>query len=255
MASAIWKIPRNWRPSLADRTALYPALHLRWAGHRVAISSDPGFGAWSAADLRVLIADGPLTAEDRELMTRTAARGLDVVLASQSGLSEPDRAFAFKTGATILAWRDPGPLASPPPRRPGERIREAAASAARLAEDRLVLAELGLEAPPVAEPQGPRIVVAAENAKSLDAVWPALAGRLARGGARIVVTCDSPDDLARMAERQEVTAVAAHDPALMGLIHGAEAFLCAYPKAPPDGPRPAQWARATAFSRSAGKRR
>ena len=241
MASAVWKIPLNWRPSLADRTILYPALHLRWAGHRVSISSDPSFGAWAAADLRVLVSDGPLTADERELMSRTAARGLDVALASQSGLSEPDRAFACGLGAAVLAWRDPGPLASAPPRRPGERILEVTASAARLAEDRLVLAELEPEAAPAAEPRRSRIVISVEDAKSLDSVWPAVARRLARGG-EIIVTCEDADELTRLT-RPGLTAVAAHDPALMGLLQGAEIFLCVYPEAPPDCPRPAQWAR------------
>ena len=246
--SAVWKIPRNWRPSLADRTALYPALHLRWAGHRTIIASEPPFGAWTSADLRVVVSDGPLGEDERELMTRTAERGLSMALASQSGLTEADRAFAAGLGAGIVAWSDPGPLASAPLRRPGERIIEVTASPSRLAEDRLLCAELGLGTPLEVAPDGSRIIVATADVASLDAIWPAIAQRLARGGIEVVVTCEDAGELARLAERPDITPVAAHDPALVALIQGAEAFLCVYPDAPPDCPRPAQWARSALYA-------
>ena len=244
----IWKIPRDWRPSLADRTALYPALHLRWTGHRAVIASDPAFGAWTAADLRVLVSDGPLDEDERDLMTRTVARGLSLVLASQSGLTDADRAFAMGLGVRIVGWRDPGPLASAPPRRPGELGADVTAWPARLAEDRLLAAELGLNAAPAAAPTGARIVAAVGNASSLDAIWPAIEQRLGRGGVQVVVTCEDPGELARLAERPGLTTLAAHDPGMMALIHGAEAFLCVYPDARPDSPRPAQWARSALFA-------
>ena len=217
MTQAVWKIPRDWRPSLADRTALYPALHLRAAGHGALISSDPPFGAWAAADLRVVVSDGPLGEDDRDLMRRSAARGLPLVLASQSGLTDEDRAIASEVGAVIVAWRDPGPLASAPPRRPGQRMLEAAASPARLAEDGLISAELGLGTSPTIAAEGRRIVVAAADSRSLDAIWPALEGR----PAQTYVTSEDAGELARTAERPGVIAVPAHDPGLMALIHGA----------------------------------
>ena len=246
--SAVWKIPHDWRPSLADRTALYPALHLRWAGHRVLVSGDPAFGAWTAADLRVVVTDGPLDETERELITRSAARGLAVAVASQSGLTRADRAFVSGAGAGIVAWRDPGPLASAPPRGPGERMIEVTASPARLAEDRLVSADLGLHAESAVVPAGPRIVAAVQSAASLETIWPALEQRLARGGAHLVVTCEDAGELARLAERPGIIPVAAHDPGMMALIGGAEAFLCVHPDAPPGCPRPAQWARSALFS-------
>ena len=112
--AAVFKIPRAWRPSLVARTALYPALYLRWAGHRATITADPGFGAWVAAQLRVLIADGPLQDDDRELILRSAERRLPILLAGHATLPAADRAFAAANGCAFVAWTDPGPLASPP---------------------------------------------------------------------------------------------------------------------------------------------
>ena len=75
MAAAVWKIPTRWTGiALPDRTVLYPALYLRWAGHRVAIDRAPPPGLWSGADLRVMAVDGALAEDERELMVRTSAR-------------------------------------------------------------------------------------------------------------------------------------------------------------------------------------
>ncbi len=98
MAAAVWKIPRAWRPSLVDVTALYPALCLRGAGHNVAIAETPTAGAWISADLRVLVLQGPLGEDERDLISAAAPRGLPTVLAAQTGLSEADRAFAASSG-------------------------------------------------------------------------------------------------------------------------------------------------------------
>ena len=224
--NAVWKIPPGWRPSLADRTALYPALYLRWAGHKAAIASDPPPGAWAAADLRVLVSDGPLREDERELMRRTAERGLRLVLALQGGLTEADRALAAELGCAIAAWCDPGPLASAPL----ARRYEFTGCAARLAEDRILRAELGLGAGDEAAPAvGRRILVAAESAESLAPIWPAIEQRLTMGGV-------------------EVFLVGADDPGPLAVIGGAEAFLCVYPTAPPDDPRPAQWVRSALYA-------
>jgi hypothetical protein len=230
MATAAWKIPRDWRPSLVARTALYPAIYLRWAGHRAAISADPPFGQWAGADLRVLVADGPLGEDDRELMTRTAARGLQLLLAPQAGLLEADLAFAAGLGCRIAAWRDPGPLAAPPPIRPGARSLEVTGLPARMAEDRLVLAELGLSIAADEPPAGPRILALADRPESLLAISPAIEQRLALGGAELVA----------IDERQ----------ASLAQLQGAEAVLCVHPGAAPDDPRPAQWARTALFAGS-----
>ena len=64
---AVWKIPRAWAaPSLPARTALYPALHLRWAGWAVGIGREFPARMWADAALRVLVTDGAL-ADDDEL--------------------------------------------------------------------------------------------------------------------------------------------------------------------------------------------
>ena len=228
--NAVWKIPPGWRPSLTGRTSLYPALYLRWAGHQAGIASDPSFGAWAAADLRVLVSDGPLTPDERELMRRTAERGLGLVLAPQAGLSQADRAFAAELGCAVAAWRDPGPLASAPP---GQGHLEFTGCPARLAEDRILLAELGLDGgDDAASAAGRRIVVVAESAASLAAIWPAVEQRLAMGGVEVFV-------------------VGAERPSPLALIGGAEAFLCAFPTAPPDDPRPAQWVRSALYAGAA----
>ena len=230
MASAVWKIPRNWRPSLVARTALYPALYLRWAGHRVTVSADPPFGAWAGADLRVLVTDGPLSEDDGELMTRTAGRGLSLVLAPQAGLTDQDHALAAELGCLVAAWRDPAPLAVPPPIRPGVRSLDVTGLPARMAEDRMVLAELGLSAAPAGPPRGRRIVAIADSARSLRAISPAIEQRLALGGAGLVAIDGARSSLAE--------------------LQNAEAVLCIHPDAAPDDPRPAQWARTALFAGS-----
>ena len=230
--SAVWRIPRAWRPSLADRTVLYPALYLRWAGHRAAISEDPPFGAWARADLRVLVTDGRLGEEERALIDRTARDGLKLVLAPQAGLTEDDRAFAAELGCRVVHWRDPGPLATPPLRRPGPPPLEVAGPPARAAEDRILLAELGLTASAAEPPAARRIVAIAESAQSLQAISPAIERRLALGGAELVA----------------VLGDSAADPGLLALIQGAESVLCLFPDAAPDDPRPAQWVRTALFA-------
>ena len=232
MAAAVWKIPRGWRPSLVDRTALYPALYLRWAGHRADISADPASDTWAKADLRVLVTDGPLAEDDRELIGRTARRGQSLVLAPQAGLSGADSEFAAVSGCRVAVWRDPGPLATPPPMRPGLPPLEVTGLPARLAEDRILLAELGLPVEAAETPAGRRIVAIAERARSLEAISPAIGQRLAMGGAELVT----------------ILGDSAADPGRLALIQGAECVLCAFPDAAPDDPRPAQWVRTALFA-------
>jgi hypothetical protein len=234
MAKAVWKIPKDWRPSLVDRTALYPALYLRWAGHDAMISADPPFGAWAGADLRVLVADGALSQDERELIERTARRGLPLVLAPQAGLSDTDQSFAAEHGCITAAWRDPGPLATPAPIRPGACRLEVTGLAARMAEDRVIAAELGLEPAQAAPAPRRRIVVVCESAGSLEAIRPAIEQRL------------TMDD----AELLTIEQAGACDPGVLAWLQGAEAVLCLDPGAAPDDPRPAQWARTALFAGS-----
>ena len=231
MASAVWKIPRDWRPSLVARTALYPALYLRSAGHEAAISPRSSLDAWSGAELRVLVADGPLGEDDRELMSRAAERGLPMLLAPQAGLSQADRAFAAGTGCAIAAWRDPGPLATASPHRPGAPLVEFTGLPARLAEERSLSTELGLAQGP-AGAERPRIVAIAESTRALQAVLPAIRRRLAMGDAEFLA----------IGQDQAV------DSDLLGLFQNAEAVLCIHSDAAPDDPRPAQWVRTALFA-------
>ncbi len=235
---AIFKIPPGWRPSLADRTALYPALHLRGAGHRVLITAEPSSEAWRKAELRVLVADGKLGADDRELIGLDAKRPLPFLLMTQARLPVADRALVVANRGVFLAWGDPGPLASGPAVRPGERRLQAAGLAARLAEDLVVAHELGLPRSEAAEWPRRRIFVVAEDAASLHAVWPALEPRLAEG-VRIFVAFERGGQTAP----EEARAMSADDPRLMSLIQGAETVLCLFPTAAPEDPRPGQWAR------------
>ena len=240
--AAIFKIPRGWRPSLAARTTLYPALYLRWAGQHVIIAADPPFGAWRDAELRVLIADGPLKDDDRDLIQRSAERRLSVLLGG-AALPAADRAFAAAHGGGFFAWADPGPLASPPPRRPGEAWLPVTGLAARRAEETLLQAEMDLDVGRLEPPPGPRIVAIAEDAEALGAIWPALKPSLTSGVQLQVV-------FEREGQRAPpgAMAVAAADPSLLPLIEGAEAVLCLFPAAAPDDPRPAQWTRTALFA-------
>lgn len=246
---AVWKIPRRWGPlALPDRTALYPALYLGWAGMEVLIARDVAAGAWTGAELRVLVTDGALAEDEQDLMARTAARGQTLVIAPQAPLAEADRALAAELGFPILDWIDPGPLASRPPRRPNERHLEADGCAARRAEDRLLARLLGGEGPETkARPPG-GLVVAVENAQALDEVWPAIERHLARRGARVIVTCQDPDELALIDASGRADPVDPADPGLLQLIGGADAVICAFGQAAPESPRPGQWARTALFA-------
>ena len=149
MASAAWKIPRRWRGlSLCDRTALYPALYLRWSGLATVIGRDIPPGQWDGASLRVLISDGPLAEDERELMLLTAARGEDLLLLPQAGLAEVDRAFIAEIGCRIGAWTDEGPLASAPPWSGGRQVLTFQGCAARAAEDLVLTHELSPDSLP-----------------------------------------------------------------------------------------------------------
>jgi hypothetical protein len=240
---AVFKIPRGWRPSLADRTALYPALHLRWTGHEVAIAADPAPSAWRSADLRVLILDGPLQEGDRALIGQGADQRLPVLLAAQAGLSEADAAFASAQGCTLVSWRDGGPLATPAPARIGERVIEVSGLAARRAEDRVLAADFGLDLDTDRPLPPRRIVVIAEDAASLEAVWPALLPRRAEG-----VTLFVAFEQDGQPTPAGAVAIPSGDPGLIALFEGAEAALCLFPRAAPDDPRPGQWARSALFA-------
>ena len=240
---AIFKVPPGWRPSLADRTALYPALHLRAAGHRVAIAADPSPEAWRAAQLRVLVADGKLGEDDRALIGSGAERPAPFLLLTQARLPVADRALAVARGGVFLGWVDPGPLASPPMVRPGERRLQGAGLAARAAEDLALSAELGLAPGSAADWPSPRILVVAEDAAALEAIWPALERRRAEG-ARVFAAFERGGQSAP----EGTSAIGVDDPRLASLIRGAEAVLCVFPQAVPDDPRPGQWARTALFA-------
>ena len=240
---AVFKVPHRWRPSLADRTALYPALHLRWTGHQVLIAAESAAAAWKSADLRVLIADGPLQDDDRELIRLCAEKRQSVLIAAQAGLSPEDGVFAAANGCALVGWRDAGPLATPAPTRAGERLLGIAGLAARRAEDRVLAAEFGLQADAETPLPPRRIVILAENAASLEAAWPALQPRRTEG-VSLFVAFERPDQ----APPAGAVAISADDPRLLDLLEGAETVLCLFPGAAPDDPRPGQWARSALFA-------
>ena len=251
MVRAAFKLPVRWTaPGLTDRTALYPALYLRWAGHRAALGRSLPAGQWTAAELRVLVADGVLAEDERELMALTAARGQPMVLATQAPLPEADLAWICSLGVPLVAWRDAGPLSSPAPHRPGLRRIEMAGCAARAAEDLILLRELTGETPP-ARASGPAgegpVVAAAESAAAFREVWPALE-RQAAGGRGLVVTSESEAALFEIADMTGASTLSPSDPALLSVIAEAAAFLCLYPEAAADSPRPGQWVRSALYA-------
>jgi hypothetical protein len=246
---AVWKIPERWTtPGLADRTALYPALYLRWAGKEVAIARRPLPGQWTRARLRVLVSDGPLTQDERELLSSTAARGQSVLVAPQAGLAPDDRALIAELGLPIAAWTDPGPLKSAPPSKPGELIVPLTGCAARLAEDIALASALGAaRGGPPAPATCPLLLIVADSAAAFDQVRPAVEHWMAEAGGQVLATSDDPAELAAIAASAEVRPVEPADPALARLIGEAEVVLCAMPDAPIDSPRPAQWVRSALF--------
>ena len=251
MASAAWKIPGRWRTlSLPDRTILYPALYLRWTGNAVTIGREVPAGRWNAADLRVLVTDGVLAADERALMAHTSARGESLVLLPQGGMAAADLGFAAGLGFPVAVWTDAGPLASPAPHRPGISLSVMTGCAARAAEDLILLRELAGEARPArsAHPApGGYLVAAAESAAAFAEVWPALERHLAATGERLLLTSESEPALFDMAAMSRAATVGPADPALAALIADAAAFLCIYPDASPDSPRPMQWVRSALF--------
>jgi hypothetical protein len=251
MATAFWKVPVRWRtPGLCDRTALYPALYLRWTGVGVGIAREPPAGRWAAADLRVMVTDGALTQDEQELMTRSEARGLPLILAPQSPLPPEDLAHAAAGGHPVIAWTDAGPLATPAPHRPGLGLLQMSGCAARPAEDLILLRELAMDAAPSSAPirTGARQIIAAiESAAAFAEIWPALERHLAETGARLAITSESEPALFDAAGLSGAAMLDPADPVLTTLIAEAQAFLCVYPDASPDSPRPAQWARTALF--------
>jgi hypothetical protein len=245
---AVWKIPLRWSsPGLPDRTTLYPALYLRWAGRKVAVGPRIAPGQWNGAKLRVLVTDGALADDERELLALSAARGLGVVLAPQGGLPAVDRDFAAAHGVTIAALTDPGPLSSPPPRRPGAQIATLTGCAARQAEDIALAALLGAPGQEPVPPGDGGLVVAAGSAAAFGDIRPAIERWSADGGGRVWVTSDDRAELQAIAASAAVTPIDPADPALLQRIAEAEAFLCAVPGAPIDDARPGQWVRSALF--------
>ena len=242
MASAVWKIPRDWTaPPLGDRAALYPALYLRWAGHAVAITPDPPPGRWAGADLRVMLAGRSLAQDEKALIDRTVARGQLLIVTAPAGLAAEDKAFLAARGLPLLAWTDAGPLASAPVRAGGLARVEAQGCAVRAAEEILLASELGWEPQATGSLPAGAVVVVAESADALAQTWPAL--ERASAGRPVLVACEEASDLDDIRAFGMVTAVAASDPGLLAAIAGADVFLCLHPRAPPESARPGQWVR------------
>jgi hypothetical protein len=246
----VWKIPRRWdRPGLCSLATLYPALYLRWKGHRVPISRDPAPGVWYGAERRVLVCDGPLSDDERELMTLTAARGLEMILAPQAGLLEQDRAFAAELGFARLAWSDEGPLATAPPGRAGERLLVVPGMAARRAEDILLRRELGLPEATAADwtSSAGRLVIVTDGVSAFEEIWPAVRHESLSRGVELVVTGEDEAVLTELAAAMGLRTIGAAEPGLLPVIAGAQTVLCAFGRAPADSPGPGQWVRSALF--------
>lgn len=246
---AAWKIPSRWSAlALPDRTALYPALHLLWGGEEVVIGREVPAGRWAGADLRVMVTDGPLAEDERDLMAVSAARGRTLVIAPQAPLPEADRALAAELGFPIVGWIDPGPLSSPLPRRPGQLILEATGCAARLAEDRILMRLLDRQTPERAARRPGGLVAAVQDAAALEEIRPALERRLVRSRAPLAIACQDPDEHARIQALGLGETIDPAAPELLELMGQAEIVLCVFPAATPEDPRPGQWARTALFA-------
>ncbi len=246
MARIAWKLPQRWTTlGLCERTTLYPALYLRWTGASVALGRSVLPGQWNGADLRVLVVDGALAEDERELMALTHARGRSLVLVPQGPLPEADLAVAAELGFPLAAWMDAGPLASPPPHRAGIEVLAMTGCAVRAAEDIILFAELAGGGPPLRQPdvgtRGP-MVAAIESAAAFREIWPALE-RESPADQGLVITSENEAALFDVAAMTGASPISPADPALPALISAARTFLCVYPDASADSPRPAQWVR------------
>ena len=209
----------------------------------VEISADPAPESWRQAQLRVLVTDGRLGEEDLELIDGGAETQTPFLVLSQAALPSGDRALASAMGGVLVGWGDPGQLASSATVRPGERRLQATGLAARAAEDLLLVAELGL-APGASGPWPQRRILAvAEDARSLEVIWPALEALLA-ARATVFVAFEREGQTAPRGLRH----LGAGDPGLLSLMQGADSVLCVFPNATPDDPRAGQWARTALFA-------
>ena len=248
MVEIAWKIPRRWtRLNLTDRTALYPALYLRWAGRPTALGREVPPGQWNGARLRVLVTDGDLADDERDLLAMSAARGVSVLVSPQAGVADADAAFMAELGFPMLAWSDEGPLASAAPQRPGHPMIAASGCAARAAEDRILFNALMHEAPPAGMgPEPGCVLIAAGSLSALAEIQPALDRWPGGRRPRIVVTSESDAVLSTLAA-QGMAVIPAADPGLLALMGEALVFLCACQDAPADSPKPGQWVRSALF--------
>ncbi len=247
-----WKIPRRWTElTLCDRTVLYPALYLRWSGIPTTIGRDIPAGRWNDASLRVLISDGPLAEDERDLMQRTAARGEGLLLLPQAGIWPGDVDLIVRSGCRIATWIDEGPLMSAPPHSGGRAVMTLQGCVARQAEDMVLFSEVGggaWDPLPYGEPAvDPHFLAIVSSADSFLEIWPALKTEAARSRTKVIACTDKAGDRERIASQTGVQTVAAGDPGLLSLIASARIFLCAHGGAAPDSPRPGQWVRSALY--------
>ncbi len=248
--TVVWKIPERWRTvNLTDRAALYPALYLRWAGTPVQISSHPPVGRWNRAQLRVLVTEGALAPDERDLLVRTEARSGRLLHLPLGGSSLTDRSLLQDFDLPTAAFVDDGPLTSLPPCRSGRRLHAITGCAARSAEDLLLLTELARPPEPPSEPANgpPPLVAAVESQAALQDILPMLRRTAARLGAEIIVTSEDEEALAQIGRSASVRTIGAADAGLLAVIAKAQVFLCAYPLAPAHSPRPGHWARSALY--------
>ena len=251
MATA-WKIPRRWTElALCDRTVLYPALYLRWSGTPATIGRDIAAGRWNDASLRVLISDGPLEGDERDLIERTAARGDSLLLLPQAGIWDGDTDLVVRSGCRIATWTDEGPLVSAPPHAGGRQVTTFQGCAARQAEDMVLFRDLGGgawdPAPNAGSGGDPHLLAIVQSADDFMEIWPALKTEASRSRTKVIASADDAGDLEQIAAETGVRTVAASDPSLLSLITSARIVLCAHGGAARDSPRPGQWVRSALY--------
>ena len=237
--------------SLCDRTVLYPALYLRWSGTPTTIGRDIAAGRWNDASLRVLISDGPLAEDERDLMQRTSARGDSLLLLPQAGVWPEDIDLIVRSGCRIATWTDEGPLVSAPPQPGGRPVTVLQGCAARQAEDLVLFSELGgdgRDPAPAAEPADkPHVLAIVQSTDAFLEIWPALQTEALRSQTKVIACAEDAGDRDQIASETGVQTVDAGDPDLLRLIATAKIVLCAHGGAAPDSPRPGQWVRSALY--------
>lgn len=241
----IWKLPERW-PSLGlcDRTAIYPALHLRMLGFQTSVKRQVSEVDLSGHSNLVMVTDGKLTANERELVRSAQSSGVPIVFCPQNGIAASDRDLLGSSGVVALQM-DSEALGSASPNDPLPRTVSVPLCGAHALEDAVLARELPILPPPDVsggQLKGQRyVVVRTENRGWLLQCKPALAEAVATRSLRLVVAASEPLLSELPAILPDAIAVGVHHPGLLEIIAEAEILVCAELGANPKSPRPGQW--------------